>query len=175
MPMVQSFERQGEIPIIYNLALIVIIAGTCVGHWYDPAPYPLAPVSTVALMTPLANLADQERCERRAAAFFKEHEWGVYRPQNGFVNHYNPLLAKCFIEVSWMGEPTPGYEPVAWSEVYDVFEDVMYAEMLGSVFRPGLCRVRTQKAERVRCHSKEEYDMLVARYLMDESAYPNVL
>jgi hypothetical protein len=118
--------------------------------------------------TRAGNLDLQQKCAAQARAVFKG-DGGAKVLGGDFVNHYHPKANKCFMSISSVGSKPPS----ASRTLVDAFEGKTYADYYwinveGKRFdevKPTACSVTRLNGEVVRCHSIEEYEMLVKEFL----------
>lgn len=111
----------------------------------------------------------QERCAKRAEEFFdrkyggESHKTDHGSLQRFYSNHYNRKLNKCFIEMN-LTEIYNGAKGL-FIRIMDVNENISYAsfaQFKSEEIKDGDCVVYGKS-----CHSKEEWDLLIATYMED--------
>jgi hypothetical protein len=118
----------------------------------------------------------QRMCAEAADKSFK---LAGYKPKqdviNSYLNHYDSKLRKCFVLLSTYDPSTSGTIST-FQELDDAFEGTTYGNFVLSqnIKGPGpvtdhfvTCQMQPPGAEQVLCHSREEWDALVNRYMRE--------
>jgi hypothetical protein len=112
-----------------------------------------------------AALEVQARCAKQAEVVYEGYQFSTER--SVYVNHYNPKLDRCFVEVTDT-EDKDGNLTV-FKELVDAFEGKDYGDYFWANTKrqaePSMCKVTTPDGQEVYCHSEDEFESLVKKYM----------
>ena len=117
--------------------------------------------------TSARNFEMQQKCAVEASKFFKQYA-GEETALNGYSNHYNIKLNKCFILTNITFKVPGGSDYITGSSLKDVLENKDFGEYASQTqLGQGTCLIYEFGKENIQtqCKSKEEFDNLVEQYM----------
>jgi hypothetical protein len=115
------------------------------------------------------NLDLQSKCAAQARVEFDSEGWDKRTSTVSYINHYNPRLNKCFIEVTVVNNQL--IHGVLYHSIYvsDAFEGKDYGSYYGRATipegQPTLCDITMPSGEETVCHSKDEFTAGMKQYI----------
>lgn len=110
----------------------------------------------------------QEKCATQARIEYNYEGWSK-KPLVSYFNHYNRELNKCFIAVYANGDKLIRGELYIGIYVSDAFEGKNFGEFYGVVGKPERspvsCMTLSPTGEETFCHSKDEFDVAIKRFM----------
>jgi hypothetical protein len=121
-----------------------------------------------------ATLDLQEKCAKQARSEFNQLGWGK-DPTALFTNHYNAKLNKCFMEIQNTDLKTSPGDIFTNRTLFDAFEGKPYGQYIWKSddvkkyweVPPKYCRLYSEDGKEQLCHSTEEYEAWVKKYMED--------
>ena len=151
--------------ILYLLLGVTILALIASAHRANNLQRQIGKLDEQAL----ASLADQERCAKRAEAFFNDYaRRGHGDAATSYDSHYNPKLRKCFVNVTITGFAGRGNFST-FREIFSAFESKTYGTYVQDKADyeapPLVCRVTKSDGTERECQSESEFDQMAAEYI----------
>jgi hypothetical protein len=156
-------------------ALIVIAALIIWGVIADTEKRIDSKIASIAAqrVPAVASLDTQRKCSDQAAKFYRESGWANPMPHifNNYTDHYAIGLGRCFVTISSTDFSAFSENEMVLSliEIHDPFEGLLYAEYSdytekGKSSTVTGCFVSLHGKPDAHCHSRDEWNVLVAIY-----------
>lgn len=105
----------------------------------------------------IGNIDFQEKCAKQAEKLYNDISKPKENSLNGFINHYNPKLGKCFVLMRFnsFGKFISKY-------LYDAYESKLYAKYFRDIenTKPLVCTILDKS-----CQNDEEFDSFINIYM----------
>ena len=143
------------------------------GNQIEQQKHQIADVTKkLAEMPQNGTLEQQANCAKRADFVFKDGGW---KPEDMAtnINHYNPQMNRCFVEIDNRDVHTAKGELIVGKNLFDAFEGRQYGgyawisqkDKKYWEVKPMECWVLSKGGEKQECSSDDEFDKLAKQYL----------
>jgi|ERR1700733_10442958 len=158
------------------VTIAIVFAGLLVIGVAANVSSPLAdkplPKMQQSAQTPVANLADQEKCTEQADSFYEREGARLSRKETtrGYINQYSPKLGKCFITIIASEYSLSSLKFSFYKmSIYDAVAGTLYgtySSSRGSIPPEYVseCWVTRESGENYHCHSQAQWKAAAAEY-----------
>lgn len=108
----------------------------------------------------IGNIDFQEKCAKQSEKLYNDVGKAKGNALNGFINHYNPKLSKCFVLMGFNSYDSNG--GFISKYLYDAYESKLYAEYFRNIenMKPLVCVILDKS-----CQNDQQFDSFVNIYM----------